>query len=97
MAYGSLDLAFMFADFGEVVVFGAYTTKGILDFEGQGWGPEDQAQVGVEVITLTYEFVKLPSLVPGSALSVAGVNYAVTRGPRRMSDGQVAVAILEAV
>jgi hypothetical protein len=76
-------------------VFGAFSSPAILDFDGQAWGPDAQAQVGVEILTLTYVFPDLPGLVPGSAITVDGTPYAVSRGPRRRGDGLEAVVILE--
>ena len=76
-------------------VFGSASSPAILDFDGQAWGPDDQAQVGVEILTLTYVYPDLPGLVPGGAVSVGGSNYVVSRGPRRRGDGLEAVVILE--
>lgn len=76
-------------------VFGFATSPAILDFDGQAWGTDDQAQIGVEVLTLTYVYPDLPGLVPGSAISMDGTNYVVSRGPRRKGDGLEAVVILE--
>ena len=76
-------------------VFGAFTSPAILDFDGMAWGPDTQAQIGVEVLTLTYVYPDLPGIVPGSAITVDGTPYTVTRGPRRRGDGLEAVVILE--
>jgi len=79
------------------VVFGGINLPlgGILDFEGQGWGNSDQAQVGVEQITLTYCFPDLPNLLPGSPVTADGTAYAVSQGPLRKGDGLEAVVTLE--
>jgi len=77
------------------VLFGSLATPGILDFDGTAWGPEGEAQLGVEVITLTYVYPDLPGLVPGSAITAGGTSYTVARGPRRRGDGLEAVVILE--
>ncbi len=76
-------------------VFGVYTTPAILDFDGLAWGPDDQAQVGVTTLTLTYVYPDLPGLLPGSAITVDGTPYVVSRGPRRKGNGLEAVVILE--
>ena len=77
------------------VVFGSHTTQGLLDYDGQGWGAEDLAQVGVEILTLTYCYPDLPGLQSTSPLTVDGKPYAVTRGPWRKGDGLEAVVILQ--
>lgn len=79
------------------VVFGTYSTPGILDFEGRGWGPEGQAQVDVEGISLTYPYPDLPGLVPEEVITCDGVPYLVSAGPRRKGDGLEAVVLLETV
>ena len=79
------------------VVFGAFSTTGILDFSGQPWGAEDQAQVGGELITLTYCYPDLPGLGSGSSLTVGGQPYSATTQPRRKADGLEAVICLEAL
>jgi hypothetical protein len=84
-------------------VFGTHSSPSILEFDGQAWGTEDCAQVGVEILTLTYVFPDLPGLVPGSSITVTTVvdevsytaSYIVSRGPRRKGDGLEAVVILE--
>nr|WP_320132336.1 hypothetical protein [uncultured Holophaga sp.] len=76
-------------------VFGAYTAPAIRDFDGQGWGPTDTAQVGVEIITMLYPFPDLPNLKPGDAIAFDGDPYLVSRGPRRKDDGLIGVVILE--
>lgn len=75
--------------------FGIHTAPAILDFEGLGWGPEGQAPVDVEMITLTYPHPDLPGLEPGSTLAAGAAQYRVTRGPRRRGDGLEAVVVLE--
>ncbi len=79
------------------VAFGAYSTTGFLDFEGRGWGTEGQAQVEVEGISLTYPYPDLPGLTVDSYLTVDGVDYQVSNGPRRKGDGLEAVVLLETV
>lgn len=78
-----------------MATFGGHSTPAILDFEGLGWGPEGQAPLDVEMITLTYVFPDLPGLEPGSELAAGAAQYRVTRGPRRRGDGLEAVVILE--
>ena len=83
-----------------VVAFGASTSPAVLDYDGLAWGPEGQAQLGVEMLTLTYVYPDLPGLVPGSAITFTndeGVasSYIVSRGPRRRGDGLEGVVILE--
>jgi hypothetical protein len=80
---------------GVTAAFGVHTTPALLDFDGEAWGSEDKAQLGVEVITMTYCFPDLPGLEPGSAITAGGSAYIVARGPRRRGDGLEAVAILE--
>ncbi len=77
------------------VTFGAYSTVGLLDFEGRGWGPEGQAAVDVEDISLTYPYPDLPGLTVDHLLSLDGVDYIVSKGPRRKGDGLEAVVSLE--
>lgn len=77
------------------VVFGTFTTPGILDFEGRGWGPEGQAQMDVEGISLTYPYPDLPGLGPDSSITCDGVAYTVSTNPRRKGDGLEAVVLLE--
>lgn len=76
-------------------VFGTYSTPAILDFEGRGWGPEGQAPVDVEGISLTYPYPDLPGLGPDSAITCDGVAYTVSSNPRRKGDGLEAVVLLE--
>lgn len=76
-------------------LFGSHATPVIIDFDGQAWGPDAVAQVGIEIITMTYCFPDLPGLLPGGAITADGVTYAVSRGPRRRGDGLEAVVILE--
>ena len=77
------------------VVFGIHTVKALLDFDGQPWGDDGAAQVGGEVISLTYVFPDLPGLAPGSSLTAGAVAYVVSAGPRRRGDGLEAVVLLE--
>ena len=79
------------------VAFGPHTTSGLIDYDGQAWGPDTQAQIGVEVIILTYPYPDLPGLLPGSEVAIDGATYSVSRGPRRLGDGLEAVVILEAL
>jgi hypothetical protein len=79
------------------VTFGAFSSPGILDFEGRGWGGEGQAEVAVEDISLTYVYPDLPGLGPDSLIACDGVDYIVTKGPRRKGDGLEAVVLLETV
>lgn len=78
------------------VVFGAIhlTLGGIISFDGQGWGNPEQAQVGVEVITLFYPYADLPGLTTDSPLTVDGIAYTVSQGPHRDEDGTGAVVVL---
>ena len=78
-----------------MAAFGTNSSPAILDFDGSAWGPDVQAQVGVETLTLTYVFPDLPGLIPGSAIAFDGTPYVVARGPRRHGDGLEAVVILE--
>ena len=96
MAYGSSDLAFMLADFGEVVVFGAYTTKGLLDHETDLQDMGGQMAIVGDTIALTYAAASLPGLKKASALTVAGVSYKV-REIHKKEDGALCVAFLEVV
>ena len=82
-----------------VAVFGTFTSPAILDFDGLAWGPDGQAQVEGESITLTYAYPDLPGLVPGSAIAFrdsedVSTSYVVSRGPRRRGDGLEGVVIL---
>lgn len=79
------------------VVFGAIslTQAAILDFDGAGWGNPEQAQVGVELITLTYSYPDLPGLTTGSAITADGTAFVVSQGPHRKGDGLEAVVVLE--
>ena len=79
------------------VSFGSDTTPCLIDYDGQAWGPDTQAQIGVEVIILTYPYPDLPGLLPGSEVAIDGATYSVSRGPRRRGDGLEAVVILEAL
>jgi hypothetical protein len=76
-------------------VFGGYSSPAILDFDGQAWGPDGQAQVGGEVITLTYVYPDLPGLAPGVSVIAGGASFVITAGPRRKGDGLEAVVLLE--
>ncbi len=77
-------------------VFGAFTAPALLSFDGQGWGAEGQAQLGLDGITLTYPYPDLPGLAPGDALTADGIAYTVTSGPHRKGDGLEAIVGLEA-
>lgn len=79
------------------VLFGAQPAiKAILNFDGQGWGAEGQAQLGLDGITLTYPYPDLPGLAPGSPLVADGSTYTVTSGPHRRGDGLEAIVGLDA-
>jgi hypothetical protein len=78
------------------VAFGSLTTPGLLDFNGQPWGAEGQAQIGGEQISLTYVYPDLPGLGPESEIVADGVAYVVTTAPRRSGDGLQAHVLLEA-
>lgn len=95
MAYGLNDLALMLADFGEVVVFGAYVTRGILERETEvqdlGAGP---LQVLGAVPSITYATASLPGLKKGCAITVAGTSYKV-REVHLIGDGALSQAFLE--
>lgn len=61
-------------EFGVPVVFGAYSTTGVLD------SPDEDVVTGHSVsrqYLLTYESVKLPGLRNGSAITVSGISYSV--------------------
>ena len=77
------------------VAFGALSTPGLLDFDGQPWGEEGQAQLGGEQISLTYVYSDLPGLGPGSEIVAGGDAYTVTTTPRRRGDGLQAYVLLE--
>lgn len=67
----------------------------ILNFDGQGWGGDGKAQIGLDGITLTYPYPDLPGLAPGDALLVDGSAYTVTSGPHRKGDGLEAIVGLD--
>lgn len=69
----------------------------ILNFDGQGWGGEGQAQLGLDGITLTYPYPDLPGLAPGNTLVADGTTYTVMAGPHRKGDGLEAIVGLDAV
>lgn len=77
------------------VVFDTHTVRAVLDFDGQPWGEDGAAQVGGEVITLTYVYPDLPGLAPGSGLTAGAAAYVVSAGPRRRGDGLEAMVLLE--
>ena len=76
--------------------FSTSSTPAILNFDGQGWGGEGQAQLGLDGITLTYPYPDLPGLAPGSPLVADGSTYTVTSGPHRKGDGLEAIVGLDA-
>ena len=94
MAYGASDITFMLTDFGELVVFGAYTTRAVLDYQTdvQDMG-NDMAILG-QTISIRYEVSKLPGLKRASAITVAGTSYKV-REIHLLADGLIARAFLE--
>lgn len=94
MAYGSGDLALMLGDFGETVVFGAYTTKGLLDYETDLQDLGDQLAILGQTISIQVELSKLPGLKKASSLTVAGTSYKV-REIHRQGDGLMARVFLE--
>lgn len=95
MSYGTGDLSKFFADFGEVVVFGTYTcnahwaNESDLITEGA-----DMTVMGLSQ-SISFPTSSLPGLKRGSAITVAGTAYKV-REPRKVDDGQITVAFLEA-
>lgn len=95
MPYGSDDLAFMLADFGEVVVFGAYTARGILSFDSDPQDLGANLPVMGTTISLEYAPTSLPGLKKGSSITVAGTAYRVKDPPRRKDDGALSIAYLE--
>lgn len=94
MAYGSSDLPAMLSDFGEVVVFGAYTSKGILDHQTDVQDLGDQMAVLGSTISILIQVSALPGLKKASAITVGGTSYKV-REIHRQDDGQLARVFLE--
>ncbi len=94
MPYGSNDLPFMLADFGEVVVFGVYTSKAILDHQTDVQDLGDQMAVLGSTISILFQVSALPGLKKASAITVGGTSYKV-REIHKQDDGQLARAFLE--
>ena len=89
------DLKYLTRDFGKPVVFGVYTTKGILALATEDMVNDDGfAIIRGETPALTYAFSDLPGLKRRSAITIAGVPYTVNRVDLE-GDGAVAVAYLE--
>lgn len=94
MSYGADDLPFMLTDFGEVVVFGAYTTRAIFDHQTDLQDLGDQLGVLGSTISILVNLSALPGLKKASALTVAGTAYKV-REIHRQDDGLLARVFLE--
>ena len=82
------DIPAMLADFGVLVVFGAYSAKGIFDqtTKAESFGSE-QADVLVLGPSVVVKADAFPGLKVGSALTVNGAAYAV-RDRLAASDGK---------
>ena len=84
------DAAGFLNDFGQTVVFGAVSTKGILDV------PSEIIAGGMVISTdysLTYSTASMPNLQHGSAITVGGAAYTV-RDVRAQDDGTFSIAYL---
>lgn len=89
------DLKHMMADFGQPVVWGAYSTTGNLAVATQDLVSEDgYAIVRGETPALTFALADLPGLKRKDILTVAGVSYRVKHVDLE-GDGLVATAYLE--
>lgn len=89
------DLRYLTHDFGKPVVFGVYTTKGILALATDDMVNDDGfAIIRGETPALTFATSDLPGLKRRSAITVAGVAYTVNRVDLE-GDGAVSVAYLE--
>jgi hypothetical protein len=80
------DTSLFFEDFGVVVVWGSYTTRGILD------KPDVVVMdfAAMPDFALTYETEKLPGLDRDETITVDGKQY-VTQAPQKISDGKISV------
>lgn len=91
----SSDLKLMMADFGQAVVWGAYSTTGILSVSTQDFVSEGGlAIVRGETLELAYPAADLPGLKAKAILSVGGVDHRVKHVDLE-GDGLVAHAYLE--
>ena len=91
------DLQFMMADFGQTVVWGAFSTTGILSVSTQDLVSEDGfAIVRGETPVISYAAAALPGLKGKAILTVAGVPHRVKRVDLE-GDGLHALAYLELV
>lgn len=89
------DLTHMMADFGQTVVWGAFTTTGILSVATEDLVAQDGlAIVRGETPTLTYRRTDLPGLKARSILSIEVQAY-IVRHIDLEGDGLQATAYLE--
>lgn len=83
-AFGTGDMSIFFKDMGQAVVFGIYSTKGLLDIVSEDL--DDGSGLVIKGRTRTLVFPtftnvgaqSLPGLRKGSSVTVAGVSYLVT-------------------
>jgi hypothetical protein len=94
VTYGSSDLAFMLADMGEVVTFGAYTCRALLNHETDLQDMGGQMAIVGDTISIEYATTSLPGLKKASAITAAGTSYKV-REIHKKEDGALSVAFLE--
>jgi hypothetical protein len=89
------DLARMTADFGQAVVWGAYSTTGNLEVATEDLVAEDGfAIVRGETPALTHAVASLPGLKRKDTLTVGGIAYRVKHLDLE-GDGLVGIAYLE--
>ena len=95
MSIFSSHLPSFFRDFGQVAIWGAYVTRGLLDFHGMAYGPDGVVQVGGTEVVFTFPTADLPGIHAGDSISIGGTAYLLNTEPRNLGDALISYAHLE--
>jgi len=88
------DIDMMLADFGDPVVFGAFTGKGLVDAVDQAvLARGGQHQIG-RMKSLVVRTSAFPGLVVGSVITISGVSHKV-RDRMAEGDGRITRLFVE--
>lgn len=88
------DIDTMLADFGELMSFGVFTGKCLVDIADQDMVPTFTAALG-EVRIVTVRTSAFPGIAVGSTVSIGGISYQV-KDRKRIADGRLTMIALGA-
>ena len=93
MTFGANDIPTFFAEFGEVVTFGAFTCKGNFSKADGTENFGEKAEINADAFSLLFPTAALPGLKVRSAITVGSTAYIVTDS-YPVDDGQITHASL---